>query len=114
MVAKAGEARGFLIDGYPREKSQGIAFESAIAPVTVSTVPLTTISYKKHKHTNIRVAIIDIACQFNRCYVFVSKLKYLKYFLTNERFDPGDNILRSLPGDSDQEAAGSRGELGPL
>ncbi|XP_032530109.1 adenylate kinase isoenzyme 1 isoform X6 [Danaus plexippus] len=35
MVAKAGEARGFLIDGYPREKSQGIAFESAIAPVTV-------------------------------------------------------------------------------
>lgn len=36
MQAKAGEAKGFLIDGYPREKSQGIAFEKAIAPVTVS------------------------------------------------------------------------------
>ncbi|XP_045764242.1 adenylate kinase isoenzyme 1 isoform X1 [Maniola jurtina] len=35
MIAKAGEAKGFLIDGYPREKSQGIAFEKAIAPVTV-------------------------------------------------------------------------------
>ncbi|XP_041971124.1 adenylate kinase isoenzyme 1 isoform X2 [Aricia agestis] len=35
MLAKADEAKGFLVDGYPREKSQGIAFESAIAPVTV-------------------------------------------------------------------------------
>ncbi|CAG4972793.1 unnamed protein product [Colias eurytheme] len=35
IVAASGEAKGFLIDGYPREKSQGIAFEKAIAPVTV-------------------------------------------------------------------------------
>ncbi|KAG6453999.1 hypothetical protein O3G_MSEX008440 [Manduca sexta] len=35
MLARAEEAKGFLIDGYPREKSQGIAFEQAIAPVTV-------------------------------------------------------------------------------
>ncbi|XP_038207544.1 adenylate kinase isoenzyme 1 isoform X1 [Zerene cesonia] len=35
IVAAAADAKGFLIDGYPREKSQGIAFEKAIAPVTV-------------------------------------------------------------------------------
>nr|XP_026490513.1 adenylate kinase isoenzyme 1 isoform X1 [Vanessa tameamea] len=35
MLAKTNEAKGFLIDGYPREKSQGIAFEKTIAPVTV-------------------------------------------------------------------------------
>ncbi|XP_045511735.1 adenylate kinase isoenzyme 1 isoform X1 [Colias croceus] len=35
IVAASGQAKGFLIDGYPREKSQGIAFEKAIAPVTV-------------------------------------------------------------------------------
>ncbi|ALC42938.1 Adk1, partial [Drosophila busckii] len=27
-----GNSKGFLIDGYPREKSQGIAFEQTIAP----------------------------------------------------------------------------------
>lgn len=36
ILQKAEEAKGFLIDGYPREKEQGIAFENAIAPVTVS------------------------------------------------------------------------------
>ncbi|XP_022112304.1 adenylate kinase isoenzyme 1 [Pieris rapae] len=35
IIARAGESKGFLIDGYPREKSQGIAFEKSIAPVTV-------------------------------------------------------------------------------
>ncbi|XP_075991895.1 adenylate kinase isoenzyme 1-like isoform X2 [Anticarsia gemmatalis] len=35
MEARAAKANGFLIDGYPREKSQGIEFEKAIAPVTV-------------------------------------------------------------------------------
>lgn len=35
ILARADESKGFLIDGYPREKSQGIAFENAIAPVTV-------------------------------------------------------------------------------
>ncbi|CAK1549604.1 unnamed protein product [Leptosia nina] len=35
IIARAEESKGFLIDGYPREKSQGIAFEKAIAPVTV-------------------------------------------------------------------------------
>lgn len=36
MEARAADANGFLIDGYPREKSQGIEFEKAISPVTVS------------------------------------------------------------------------------
>ncbi|XP_013181466.1 PREDICTED: adenylate kinase isoenzyme 1 isoform X2 [Papilio xuthus] len=35
MMARAADSKGFLIDGYPREKSQGIAFEKTIAPVTV-------------------------------------------------------------------------------
>ncbi|KAL4705046.1 hypothetical protein ACJJTC_004545 [Scirpophaga incertulas] len=35
IISRAPEANGFLVDGYPREKSQGIAFESAIAPVNV-------------------------------------------------------------------------------
>lgn len=35
-MEKVTRAKGFLIDGYPREKQQGIAFENAIAPVTVS------------------------------------------------------------------------------
>ncbi|CAK1603552.1 unnamed protein product [Parnassius mnemosyne] len=35
IEARAADSKGFLIDGYPREKSQGIAFEKAIAPVTV-------------------------------------------------------------------------------
>ncbi|KAI5633000.1 adenylate kinase domain-containing protein [Phthorimaea operculella] len=35
MEAKAATSNGFLIDGYPREESQGVAFEKAIAPVTV-------------------------------------------------------------------------------
>ncbi|XP_075991896.1 adenylate kinase isoenzyme 1-like [Anticarsia gemmatalis] len=35
MQKHAGRASGFLIDGYPRERSQGIEFEKAIAPVTV-------------------------------------------------------------------------------
>ncbi|XP_045515333.1 adenylate kinase isoenzyme 1 isoform X1 [Pieris brassicae] len=35
IMARAEESKGFLIDGYPREKSQGIAFEKSIAPVTV-------------------------------------------------------------------------------
>lgn len=36
IIAHAEKAKGFLVDGYPREKSQGVAFEKAIAPVTVS------------------------------------------------------------------------------
>ncbi|KAL0848859.1 hypothetical protein ABMA28_013268 [Loxostege sticticalis] len=35
IIAHAPTAKGFLVDGYPREKSQGIAFEKTIAPVTV-------------------------------------------------------------------------------
>ncbi|CAF4897294.1 unnamed protein product [Pieris macdunnoughi] len=35
ILARAEQSKGFLIDGYPREKSQGIAFEKTIAPVTV-------------------------------------------------------------------------------
>nr|XP_049708446.1 adenylate kinase isoenzyme 5 [Helicoverpa armigera] len=35
MIARAADSKGFLVDGYPREKSQGIAFEQSIAPVTV-------------------------------------------------------------------------------
>ncbi|KOB70732.1 Uncharacterized protein OBRU01_14831, partial [Operophtera brumata] len=34
IEANRDHAKGFLVDGYPREKSQGIAFEQAIAPVT--------------------------------------------------------------------------------
>lgn len=41
MIARAADSKGFLIDGYPREKSQGIAFEKSIAPVTVSFPTLT-------------------------------------------------------------------------
>lgn len=33
MVKEMSNASGFLIDGYPREKSQGISFEMAISPV---------------------------------------------------------------------------------
>lgn len=35
IVSRAADSKGFLVDGYPREKSQGIAFEQAIAPVSV-------------------------------------------------------------------------------
>ncbi|KAM8710080.1 hypothetical protein ACLKA7_016815 [Drosophila subpalustris] len=31
-----GNSRGFLIDGYPREKNQGIAFEEQIAPADLA------------------------------------------------------------------------------
>ncbi|CAH0603502.1 unnamed protein product [Chrysodeixis includens] len=34
MILKAPTANGFLIDGYPREKSQGMEFEKTIAPVS--------------------------------------------------------------------------------
>jgi adenylate kinase len=30
MVQHAGRAKGFLIDGYPRERYQGIAFEEEV------------------------------------------------------------------------------------
>ncbi|CAG9567538.1 unnamed protein product [Danaus chrysippus] len=33
MISKVGGAKGFLIADYPRKKTQGIAFEKAIAPV---------------------------------------------------------------------------------
>lgn len=32
-MKKVASSKGFLIDGYPRQKDQGAAFESAIAPV---------------------------------------------------------------------------------
>ncbi|XP_055387302.1 adenylate kinase isoenzyme 1 [Condylostylus longicornis] len=35
MKKSAGKAKGYLIDGYPREKDQGAAFEKAIAPVNL-------------------------------------------------------------------------------
>ncbi|XP_068621346.1 adenylate kinase isoenzyme 1 [Battus philenor] len=35
IMARAADSKGFLIDGYPREKSQGVAFENTIAPVNV-------------------------------------------------------------------------------
>ncbi|XP_049872050.1 adenylate kinase isoenzyme 1-like isoform X2 [Pectinophora gossypiella] len=35
IEAKAESSNGFLIDGYPREESQGVAFENTIAPVSV-------------------------------------------------------------------------------
>lgn len=35
-MKRATGAKGFLIDGYPREKEQGIAFEDKIAPASVS------------------------------------------------------------------------------
>lgn len=31
-----GNSKGFLIDGYPREKTQGIAFEEQIAPADLA------------------------------------------------------------------------------
>lgn len=33
MQAKTATSKGFLIDGYPREKEQGVMFEKVIAPV---------------------------------------------------------------------------------
>lgn len=35
MVAKLDSSKGFLIDGYPREKDQGVAFEKDIMPCTI-------------------------------------------------------------------------------
>lgn len=32
MLLRVSQAKGFLIDGYPREKDQGVAFEEQIAP----------------------------------------------------------------------------------
>lgn len=32
-MKKVAGSKGFLIDGYPRQKDQGAAFEKAIAPV---------------------------------------------------------------------------------
>lgn len=36
MEAQAEQAKGFLIDGYPRERRQGKAFEHTIGPPGVS------------------------------------------------------------------------------
>ena len=33
IVKALPESKGFLIDGYPREKEQGVLFEKNIAPV---------------------------------------------------------------------------------
>lgn len=35
MFKSRSTAKGFLIDGYPREKEQGIRFEEVVAPVNV-------------------------------------------------------------------------------
>lgn len=35
MMKKLSASKGFLIDGYPREKEQGILFEKNVAPVTL-------------------------------------------------------------------------------
>lgn len=35
MLNKADSSKGYLIDGYPREKEQGVQFEQNIAPVTL-------------------------------------------------------------------------------
>ncbi|XP_077290764.1 adenylate kinase isoenzyme 1-like [Arctopsyche grandis] len=35
MLTKVATSKGFLIDGYPREKDQGIAFEKEILPCTI-------------------------------------------------------------------------------
>lgn len=35
MIKAAPKSTGFLIDGYPREKDQGLAFESQITPVNL-------------------------------------------------------------------------------
>jgi len=34
MLAKVSTSKGFLIDGYPREKEQGVQFEASILPCT--------------------------------------------------------------------------------
>ncbi|XP_023174204.2 adenylate kinase isoenzyme 1 isoform X2 [Drosophila hydei] len=36
VIRAKGTSKGFLIDGYPREKSQGIAFEAQIAPADLA------------------------------------------------------------------------------
>lgn len=36
ILKNSAKSNGFLIDGYPREESQGREFEKSIAPVTVS------------------------------------------------------------------------------
>lgn len=35
MLSKVSTSKGFLIDGYPREKDQGVAFEKEILPCTI-------------------------------------------------------------------------------
>lgn len=35
MLKKLSSSKGFLIDGYPREKEQGILFEKNVAPVNL-------------------------------------------------------------------------------
>lgn len=35
IVKELPNSKGFLIDGYPREKEQGILFEKSIAPVSL-------------------------------------------------------------------------------
>lgn len=35
IVKSLGTSKGFLIDGYPREKEQGILFEQNVAPVNL-------------------------------------------------------------------------------
>lgn len=35
MMKKLADSKGFLIDGYPREREQGILFEKNVAPVTL-------------------------------------------------------------------------------
>ncbi|CAH1181018.1 unnamed protein product [Phyllotreta striolata] len=36
MIKALPDAKGFLIDGYPREKQQGIDFEQSIGPMTIA------------------------------------------------------------------------------
>lgn len=49
ITAAAETSNGFLIDGYPREKAQGEAFEKAIAPVNVSSYDPTFLVETLHK-----------------------------------------------------------------
>ncbi|XP_073941334.1 adenylate kinase 1 isoform X1 [Choristoneura fumiferana] len=86
MLQHAEKARGFLIDGYPREKSQGIAFEQTIAPATV-------IIYFEAKSETLTKRLLGRAVSSGRADDNEETIKLrLKTFLDNN-----DQVLAQYP-----------------
>ncbi|XP_053607743.1 adenylate kinase isoenzyme 1 isoform X3 [Plodia interpunctella] len=86
ILANAATSKGFLIDGYPREQSQGIAFEQAIAPVS-------TILYFEASSDTLTKRLLGRAASSGRADDNQETIKLrLKTFLDNN-----DKVLAQYP-----------------